>query len=432
MLNKSKLPRNPGPPPAYPTPFVPWIALLRVYNRAGDRSRRFPGPILASPKTEETSRWKKPSRVDGSSTLPSSRSPTACGRREPEPEERFQGGPMTEALGLRSAVLAFLEGLAVRYGRRPRTIQTYRTALQRFLEYLSALNVDPDQHTTADLDPGIVRDFITYLEGRYREEGRALPTATRQTYLAALVGWVNFLLDEGLWRLPAEEARRLVRELRSQRGRPSPPLPRLPREEVLEALLRAARSRPAARSRRKELLRLRDLALLLVLRSSGIRVGELVALRRGDFDPAQGILWVRHGKGGKERLAFLDRAAVQALQAYLQARDAGARGKAVDHRPLFARHDRGAGDAVRPLTPEGVRRALMALAREAGLEEALTPHQFRHYFATRILEATGDLAAVQDLLGHASPTTTRRYARVSPKRLRAVHRQAFEGSEPDP
>ncbi len=330
---------------------------------------------------------------------------------------------------VRSAVVAFLEHLSVRYGRRPRTIQTYRTALQRFLEYLSALNLDPDQHAVADLDPMVVRDFITYLEGRYREEGRTLPAATRQTYLAALVGWVNFLLDEGLWALPAEEARRLVRELRAQRGRPSPPLPRLPREEALDALIQAARSRPPSPSRRRELIRLRDLALLLVLRSSGIRVGELVALRRGDFDPIRGILWVHYGKGGKERLAFLDRAAVQALQAYLQARDAGARGKAVDHRPLFARHDKGAGDLPRPMTSEGVRRALMVLAREAGLEEALTPHQFRHYFATRILEATGDLAAVQDLLGHASPTTTRRYARVSPKRLRAVHRQAFESPE---
>ncbi|MDW8185105.1 MAG: tyrosine-type recombinase/integrase [Anaerolineae bacterium] len=334
-----------------------------------------------------------------------------------------------KTIGLRSAVLAFLDSLSVRYARRPRTVQTYRTALGRFLEYLSALGVDPDQEAVSDLDPILVRDFVTFLEGRYREAGRMLPASTRQTYLAALVGWVNFLLDEGLWELPAEEARRLLRDLRAQRGRPSPPLPRLPREEALSALLQAARSRPSSRSLRKELIRLRDMALLLVLRSSGIRVGELVALRRGDFDPVQGLLWVRHGKGGKERLAFLDAAAVQALQAYLQARDGSARGKAVDHRPLFARHDKGAGDQTRPMTPEGVRRALWALAREAGLAETLTPHQFRHYFATRVLEATGDLAAVQDLLGHASPTTTRRYARVSPKRLQAVHRQAFERPE---
>ncbi len=337
---------------------------------------------------------------------------------------------MSEAIRLRSAVAAFLEAIAVRYGRRPRTVQTYRTALHRFLEYLSALDLDPDQRTLADLDPTIVADFITYLEGRYRAEGRALPAATRQTYLAALVGWVNFLLDEGWWSLPAERARRLLRELRAQRGRSASPLPRLPRAEAVEALLQAARARPPGRSRRRELLRLRDLALLLTLRSSGIRVGELVALRRGDFDPVQGILWVRHGKGGRERLAFLDAEAVRALEVYLQARDAGARGKAVDQRPLFARHDRGAGDSVRPLTPEGVRRALAVLAREAGLEQILTPHQFRHAFATRVLEATGDLAAVQDLLGHVSPTTTRRYARVSPKRLRAVHRQAFEAPRP--
>jgi integrase/recombinase XerC len=337
---------------------------------------------------------------------------------------------MTEGPSLRRTVSVFLEALAARYGRRPRTIQTYRSALQRFLEYLTDIDLDPEHQTPEALDPAHVRDFIPYLEDRYRREGRTLPSATRQTYLAALVSWVHFLLDEGLWTLPAEEARRLIRELHAQRGRSTPPLPRLPREELLKALLQAARARPSSPSLRHELRRLRDLALVLVLRSSGIRVGELVALRRGDFDPAQGILWIRHGKGGKERLAFLDEAAVRALQAYLQARDAGVRGKGRDHLPLFARHDKGAGAVVRPLTPEGVRRALAALAREAGLEEPLTPHQFRHYFATRVLEATGDLAAVQDLLGHASPTTTRRYARVSPRRLRAVHRQAFEGPEP--
>lgn len=335
-----------------------------------------------------------------------------------------------EPLTVRAAALAFLEALAVRYGRSDRTVRTYRTALRRFLEYLSALGLDPDQAKTADLDSGIVRDFITYLEGCYRSRGQALPPATRQTYLSAVAGWVDFLLDEGLWALPAEEARRLAREIRAQRGRAAPPLPRLPREEFLEALLSAARARPPSRSRRKELLRLRDLALLLTLRGSGIRVAELAALRRGDFDPAQGILWIRQGKGGKERLAFLDPAAVEALEAYLRVRDRNVRGKVVAALPLFARHDRGAGGRTLPMTPEGVRRALRQLAQEAGLPEAITPHQFRHYFATRVLEATGDLAAVQDLLGHASPTTTRRYARVSSRRLRAVHRKAFGGEAP--
>lgn len=334
--------------------------------------------------------------------------------------------PPAESPHLPSTVLAFLEALAVRYGRRPRTIQTYRTALRRFLEYLKDLGLDPEAARPSDLDPIWVRDFITWLEGQGRKNRRALPAATRQTYLAALVRWVEFLLDEGLWALPAEEARRLLRELRAQRGRSSPPLPRLPRAEVLEALRAAAQARPPSTDHRKELIRRRDLALLSVLERGGIRVGELVALRRGDFDPVQGVLWIRHGKGGRERLAFLDRDAVQALEAYLQARDAGRRGKSLDSLPLFARHDKGAGDRVLPMTPEGVRRALARLAQEAGLAEALTPHQLRHWFATRVLEATGDLAAVQDLLGHASPATTRRYARVSVGRLREVHRKAFE------
>jgi len=177
---------------------------------------------------------------------------------------------------------------------------------------------------------------------------------------------------------------------------------------------------------RAVLRRLRDIAIVHMLRASGMRVGELAQLRRGDVDRQNQAVRILHGKGDKQRLAYLDRRAWTALQSYLAQRDAGVRGKAAAHLPLIARHDKRAGERVLPISTNGIREALDRLAVAAGLEENLTPHQFRHRFATKVLAGTGDLAVTQDLLGHASPQTTRIYAQLDPERLRRAHREVFD------
>jgi site-specific recombinase XerD len=164
--------------------------------------------------------------------------------------------------------------------------------------------------------------------------------------------------------------------------------------------------------------------MLEALRASGMRVGELVTLKRDDLDHRNHSARVT-GKGDKQRIVYFDDQAWNAIQEYLKARNDGARGRALYQLPLFARHDRRASQQTLPLTTDSVRLVFNQLARAAEIEITLTPHSLRHAFATKVLEATGDLAVVQDMLGHASPATTRIYAKVSNKKMRQAHRQAF-------
>jgi site-specific recombinase XerD len=209
----------------------------------------------------------------------------------------------------------------------------------------------------------------------------------------------------------------------------SRPLPKLPPEEAVTGLIDAAiRVKEQPKRPRLELARLRNIAMLQALRTSGMRVGELVGLKRDDLDYRLHTARVT-GKGNKQRIVYFDDAAWNAIQAYLKARGDGARGRALYQQPLFARHDRRASSKVLPLTTDTVRMVFNSLARAAGIQVAMTPHSLRHAFATKVLEATGDLAVVQDMLGHSSPVTTRIYAKVSNKKMREAHHRAFNSSD---
>ena len=132
-----------------------------------------------------------------------------------------------------------------------------------------------------------------------------------------------------------------------------------------------------------------------------------------------------NGKGGKERYVFFTRQTSDALQGYWSAR--GFSGK---KDPAFSRHDKGSslktGSAKNHLSTATIRNVVKGCAVLAGLDH-FTPHWFRHAFAIKMLKDTGNLAMVQDLLGHASPTTTRIYAQVSEQTKQKLHRQVFDG-----
>jgi integrase/recombinase XerC len=160
-------------------------------------------------------------------------------------------------------------------------------------------------------------------------------------------------------------------------------------------------------------VRVRDVALLELLYGAGLRVSEVEALDRDDVDYVSGTVRVL-GKGRKERVVPLGAAALTALRVQTDAAAAAAPTAATGD-PIF-RNARGGR-----LTARGIRLVVDRLARAAGAPVARHPHAFRHAYATHLLEAGADLRAIQELLGHASLSTTQRYTHVSMGRLAEVY-----------
>ncbi len=313
--------------------------------------------------------------------------------------------------------------ISLKSSQSAQTIETYSQGMQRFKEYLATVN-HPLTASASSLSPDDAIGCVRWLAQSRKHDGKSLSRGTLHTYMASMLRFYRYLLAEEILVVSALDLER-IREVFHDIRRSRRPLPKLPPEEAVRALLDAARRvKPEPKRIRLELARLRNIAMLEALRSSGMRVGELVGLKRDDLDYRQHSARVT-GKGDKQRIVYFDDAAWNAMQTYLKERNDGARGRALYQLPLFARHDRRASNRVLPLTTDTVRLVFNALARDANIEIAMTPHSLRHAFAIKVLEATGDLAVVQDMLGHSSPATTRIYAKVSSKRMREAHRTAF-------
>ena len=162
---------------------------------------------------------------------------------------------------------------------------------------------------------------------------------------------------------------------------------------------------------------LRDAAIFEVLYSTGARVSEAAGLVRSRVDLIAGIVRVR-GKGKKERLCALGRPAVQALEKALDVSEMLWPESAKPSSPVFYNLQGGT------LTTRSMERLMKTWLAAAGLSAAITPHKLRHSFATHLLDAGADLRSVQELLGHASLTTTQIYTQVTVERLKQVYRQA--------
>jgi len=248
--------------------------------------------------------------------------------------------------------------------------------------------------------------------------------ATTRRKLAALRAFYRFLIREGL------QAANPFSGLRGPRMAHA--LPTVLNEGQVEALLAAPeRELAALRARAAGDLppeavyaRRRDAAVLEVLYSTGARIAEAAGLRLDRLDRARGVARVG-GKGRKERLCVLGRPALAALGRALDAAERLWPG-AADRDGVLFRNLRGGA-----LTPRSVERALKHWLAAAGLPRAITPHKLRHSFATHLLNAGADLRSVQELLGHASLSTTQIYTHVSIERLKEVYRKAHPRARTD-
>jgi integrase/recombinase XerD len=305
-------------------------------------------------------------------------------------------------------VQAYLDHLAVERGLAANTLAAYRRDLARYAEHVAATGVG-----FGDVDERGIAAFLRSL----REDPQApLSAASAARAISAVRGLHRFAAREGLT------------DDDPSRGVAPPTLPRrLPRALDVDDVLRLL----AAARTGDDPLALRDVALLEFLYGTGARVSEAVGLAVDDLDlDARGVLL--RGKGGRTRVVPLGGYAVDALGAYLVrarpallagARTAGAdrtgaagRAAVTSATHLVFRNARGG-----PLTRQGAWLVLRTAARRAGITTGLSPHVLRHSFATHLLDGGADVRVVQELLGHASVTTTQVYTLVTVERLREVY-----------
>ena len=334
-------------------------------------------------------------------------------------------------LTIADAVQEFLYDIGTK--KQERTRITYQTALNHFQNFLE----EKDLASHQDIERLAVRhgmDFAAWLVNSHFGHGQVKPTTLR-TYLTAIQRFYRFLLLRDYAPITFVDIERL-REEYSEYGRIKHRLPPHIDDQIIKAIITAARrvapaegDTPAAR--RQELRRLRDIALVESLRSTGARVGEISNLRRGDLEYSHRRARVRaeSTKGVSERYIYFDDRAWQALTTYLTVRADGGGGRALSEYSVFARHSRNAGAKVLHLSTTSIQKIVRRLGQKSDrLDAHITPHAFRHWFATRMQRATGNLAVTQDALGHRSPETTRIYARVEDQEIQQAHQKAFKSS----
>lgn len=280
----------------------------------------------------------------------------------------------------------FLEHLLVEKGLAENSLKSYAQDLSSLLSFLERRSLDLAQVTAQTL--------FLYLSAK-RAEG--LKSRSLARHLSSLRGFFAFAEAEGL--IPANPARLL----------PGPKLPKL----LPHALPQEDMTRLLAAPDPSTTLGFRDRCMLELLYACGLRVSELNALKLGDYDPQAGTLMVL-GKGDKERLVPIHHAAQALLDDYLAFRRPALR--PVEEYVFLNRSGRG-------LSRQGVWKLVKGYAKAAGIRQEISPHTFRHSFATHLLEGGADLRTVQLLLGHADIAATEIYTQVTTGRLSGVHRR---------
>lgn len=307
---------------------------------------------------------------------------------------RMTAGPTPEERSSRLTRLLpqWLDNLLAQRGLSPRTVEAYGRDVENFFLYAAEAGEEGESRDEGAFPDS--RDLFLYLAWM---RGRGNTGRTLARRLSALRAFFAYAVEEGV--LDANPAT-LVEN------------PHLP-QHLPEVLSREEMERLLALPDMESKNGWRERCMLELLYAAGLRVSELCSLTVGDLDLQAGLVRV-FGKGAKERLVPLHGLAVRLLDEYLRR-----------WRPLF----RPAGNhlfvnrAGGPLSRQFVWKRIKALALEAGIRRPISPHTFRHSFATHLLEGGADLRAVQTLLGHADISATEIYTHVQAERLRGIHRR---------
>lgn len=308
------------------------------------------------------------------------------------------------AENLKNLVAEFLEDLEIEKGASELTVRNYNFYLKRFLKQ-TEIN-SPEQIT-----PEVIRKYRLWLSRFKNPRGGGLCLATVNYHLIALRVFLKYLSKRDIKVLSPEKV-----DLAKIRERQISFLEGGDLEKFLEAPLQ---------TKQKDVIKLRDKAVLELLFSTGLRVSELANLKKENINLKKNEFSVQ-GKGGRWRVVFLSNQALYWLKKYLEARTdvEGA---------LFIRYDRASEKTKKSLekdardnglTPRSIQRLVKKYAKIAGITKKISCHSLRHSFATDLLAGGADLRAVQEMLGHKNITTTQIYTHVTDQHLREVY-QAF-------
>jgi len=313
---------------------------------------------------------------------------------------------------------------SVSLARSPNTARTYKNALNSFLAALEEKKVVPEKLSVSELSEDAVIWFARHLK-------HYSPT-TERLYLTALNGFYEFLAAEQLADPNLPRVRMLIRQRARRVGKRLPQFPRNHIEQTLDYANNLASQ--AVDDEKTQLRNLRDRAFLIILADTGLRVHEACGLRRGDIDWDEGKAIII-GKGDQEAVVRFSRRSLKVLRDYLTARSTldGGSGRPMTSLPLFARHDKGAGKKVKPITTTTGRNIVADVVAAALGPEAkgtVTPHSFRHYFVTTVLHGSGgNLKLAQELARHKNISVTQRYAHLTDGELDQGYWQIFEDSD---
>lgn len=286
----------------------------------------------------------------------------------------------------------FLNYLRVERGLSSNTIEAYKRVIVRYMEYLESRNI----LKLEDVDRSCVESYIGSLtfngEGGYSSTSVAQMTSAIRTFHKFLVSH-GYASTDPAGNLPSRKIPKRI--------------PRVLTLEQVEAILSAPPSSDSG---------IRDRAILEFLYATGMRISELVSLDLSSVDLAERTVFLR-GKGNKYRIVPFGRKAEEALRRYLdQSRPRLARSPRQQALFLNARGGR--------LTRQGCWKIIKKHANSCSLGEIVTPHIFRHSFATHLLEGGANLIVVQELLGHSSVSTTQIYTHVTAGHMRDVYQRS--------
>jgi integrase/recombinase XerC len=315
---------------------------------------------------------------------------------------------------MKSAIGKFVRYLSNERHVSPHTLRNYASDLQQFETYLSPPDSPPVK--VAEIDHRVIREYLGYLHDHQ------LQKSSMARKLAALRSFLKFCAREGVVR---ENAARLVATPKLPKRVPSI-LSAEEMNEFLDGLASMRGSQGKRRSARASktahdsgLLLERDRAILELLYASGLRVSELTGLNLEDIDRKNLMLRVI-GKGNKERIIPYGSKAELAFERYgpIRAKLLARSGSRGDARAVFL------NQAGRRMGPRSVARVVKKYVRLMNVNWDLHPHSLRHAFASHLLADGADLRAIQELLGHASLSTTQRYTHASIRQLMEVYDKA--------